>query len=155
LISSSNPSQVGAGIFTSIVRLLGVLCKNCPSVGTFYLFFFSLKKKMHFKKKINNNSLALDLMENTDLVKILREILGSTSSLSSTSLASTPQEKQSLTSASPSVSRPSEQLSELLLLCSELLPPLPKTGIFCTKVFIFFVSFSSSPFLPCFRPITY
>ena len=79
-----------------VVKLLSVLCRNCPS-------------------------LAIELLENTDIISILRDVL-------SGSPLAMPETKEELVLGSPShMTRPSEQLSELLSLCVELLPPLPKS----------------------------
>ena len=81
-----------------VVKLLSVLCRNCPS-------------------------LAIELLENIDIITILRDVL-------SGSPLAMPETKEELVLGSPShMTRPSEQLSELLSLCVELLPPLPKSEI--------------------------
>lgn len=92
---------VASGTFTMVVKLLAVLCRNCPS-------------------------LALELLENTDIQTILRDVLSGTP-------LSTAESKEDLMLGSPShMTRPSEQLSELLSLSVELLPPLPKSEVFAS-----------------------
>jgi hypothetical protein len=102
LISPANTVPVSQGTFTMVVKLLSVLCRNCPS-------------------------LPIELIENTDIISILRDVL-------SGSPQSMPETKDELVLGSPShMTRPSEQLSELLSLCVELLPPLPKSEIFAAQ----------------------
>lgn len=80
-----------------IVKLLSVLCRQCPS-------------------------LTIDILDNTDVITILRDVLSG---------APQPETKEELGQGSPShLSRPQEQLSELLSLTAELLPPLPRNEIF-------------------------